>query len=41
MTRAWHLDEDAARPIVRQAVELRGRGFFDTVDVYSGGAKRR
>jgi aryl-alcohol dehydrogenase-like predicted oxidoreductase len=36
-TRAWHLDEDAARPVVRRAVES-GVTFFDTADVYSGGA---
>ncbi len=32
----WILDEDAARPIVRRAVEL-GVTFFDTADVYSRG----
>jgi aryl-alcohol dehydrogenase-like predicted oxidoreductase len=36
-TRAWHLDEDAARPIVRRAVES-GVTFFDIADVYSAGA---
>ena len=35
--RPWVLDEDAAEPIVRQAVE-GGVIFFDTADVYSGGA---
>ena len=35
--RAWVLDEDAAEPIVRAAVE-GGVTFFDTADVYSGGA---
>jgi len=35
--RAWVLDEDAAEPIVRVAVE-GGITFFDTADVYSGGA---
>jgi aryl-alcohol dehydrogenase-like predicted oxidoreductase len=35
--RAWVLDEDAAEPIVRDAVE-GGVTFFDTADVYSQGA---
>jgi aryl-alcohol dehydrogenase-like predicted oxidoreductase len=35
--RAWVLDEDAAEPIVRAAVD-GGVTFFDTADVYSGGA---
>jgi aryl-alcohol dehydrogenase-like predicted oxidoreductase len=35
-TREWALDEDAAEPIVRQAVE-GGITFFDTADVYNGG----
>ncbi|HEX4466527.1 MAG TPA: aldo/keto reductase [Solirubrobacteraceae bacterium] len=35
--RAWVLDEDAAEPIVRAAVE-GGVTFFDTADTYSGGA---
>jgi 1-deoxyxylulose-5-phosphate synthase len=35
--RAWMLREDAAEPIVRCAVEL-GVMFFDTADMYSGGA---
>ncbi|MGA2036799.1 MAG: aldo/keto reductase [Acidimicrobiales bacterium] len=35
--RAWVLDEDAAEPIVRTAVE-GGITFFDTADTYSGGA---
>lgn len=34
--RAWVLDEDAARPIVRRAIEL-GINFFDTADMYSNG----
>lgn len=34
--RAWILDENASRPLVRQAVEL-GINFFDTADLYSGG----
>jgi aryl-alcohol dehydrogenase-like predicted oxidoreductase len=35
--RPWVLDEAAAEPIVRRAVEA-GITFFDTADVYSGGA---
>ena len=35
--RAWVLDEQAAEPIVRAAVE-GGITFFDTADTYSGGA---
>jgi 1-deoxyxylulose-5-phosphate synthase len=35
--RAWVLDTDAAEPIVRQAVD-GGVIFFDTANVYSGGA---
>jgi 1-deoxyxylulose-5-phosphate synthase len=35
--RAWVLDEDGTEPIVRAAVE-GGITFFDTADVYSGGA---
>src|SRR4051795_10777009 len=35
--RPWVLDEDAAEPIVRTAVE-GGITFFDTADAYSGGA---
>jgi 1-deoxyxylulose-5-phosphate synthase len=34
--RAWALDESAAEPIVRRAVE-GGIVFFDTADVYNGG----
>src|SRR5215475_4622381 len=34
--REWALDEDAAEPIVRHAVES-GITFFDTADVYNGG----
>jgi aryl-alcohol dehydrogenase-like predicted oxidoreductase len=34
--REWHLREDAAEPIVAQAVDA-GVTFFDTADVYSGG----
>src|SRR5690348_911200 len=35
--RPWVLDESAAEPIIRRAVE-GGITFFDTADVYSGGA---
>src|ERR1700761_3766372 len=35
--RAWVLDEDAAEPIVKAAVD-GGVTFFDTADVYSRGA---
>ena len=35
--RPWVLDEDAAEPIIRDAVE-GGITFFDTADTYSGGA---
>jgi aryl-alcohol dehydrogenase-like predicted oxidoreductase len=35
--RAWALDEEAAEPIVRAAVE-GGINFFDTADTYSAGA---
>ncbi|MEW1837666.1 aldo/keto reductase [Nonomuraea angiospora] len=35
--RDWMLREDAAEPIVRRAVEA-GVTFFDTADMYSGGA---
>ena len=34
--RPWILDEAAARPLFRHAVE-RGINFFDTADTYSGG----
>jgi aryl-alcohol dehydrogenase-like predicted oxidoreductase len=36
-SRAWHLDEEAAEPIVRAAVDA-GVTFFDTADMYSVGA---
>jgi aryl-alcohol dehydrogenase-like predicted oxidoreductase len=36
-SRAWHLDEHAAEPIVRRAVEA-GVTYFDTADMYSDGA---
>jgi aryl-alcohol dehydrogenase-like predicted oxidoreductase len=35
--RPWVIDEDAAEPIVKEAVE-GGVTFFDTADTYSGGA---
>src|SRR3954468_5504916 len=35
--RPWVLDESAAEPMIRRAVE-GGITFFDTADVYSGGA---
>jgi 1-deoxyxylulose-5-phosphate synthase len=35
--RPWMLDETAAEPIVRRAIE-GGITFFDTADMYSGGA---
>lgn len=34
--RPWILDEEAARPIVRRAIEL-GINLFDTADMYSAG----
>ena len=34
--RPWVLDQQAARPLMRRAVEL-GINFFDTADTYSGG----
>ena len=37
--RDWVLDLDAARPLVRSAVES-GITFFDTADVYSLGSLR-
>ncbi|MET7462468.1 aldo/keto reductase [Nonomuraea sp. NPDC005501] len=36
VTRRWHLGEEAAEPIVKQAAES-GVTFFDTADMYSGG----
>jgi 1-deoxyxylulose-5-phosphate synthase len=38
--RAWHLDEDAAEPIVKAAVE-GGITFFDTADTYSDGVSEQ
>ncbi len=35
-SRPWFLDESAAEPIVRRAVEV-GVTFFDTADMYSVG----
>ena len=35
-SREWAIDQDAAEPIVRRAVE-QGVIFFDTADVYNGG----
>lgn len=35
--RAWHLDAEAAEPIVRRAVEA-GVTLFDTADTYDAGA---
>ena len=35
-SRPWAIDESAAQPIVRAAVE-GGITFFDTADVYNGG----
>ena len=34
--RAWHLDQTAAEPIVKAAID-GGVTFFDTADTYSGG----
>ena len=34
--RVWHLDEEAAEPIVRHAIDS-GITFFDTADMYSDG----
>jgi len=38
--RPWVLDETAARPIVRRAVEL-GITVFDTADMYSAGESEK
>jgi 1-deoxyxylulose-5-phosphate synthase len=38
--RDWHLDAAAAEPIVRRAAEA-GVTFFDTADMYDGGASER
>ena len=35
--REWVLDEEASRPLIRQALEA-GINFFDTADMYSLGA---
>lgn len=37
---AWYLSQDAAEPIVRHAVDA-GVTFFDTADMYSGGASEQ
>lgn len=34
--RAWRLDEEASRLVIRRALEL-GINFFDTADIYGGG----
>jgi 1-deoxyxylulose-5-phosphate synthase len=34
--RAWRLDEETSRPVIRRALEL-GINFFDTADIYGGG----
>jgi aryl-alcohol dehydrogenase-like predicted oxidoreductase len=39
-SRAWMLDEDAAEPIVRRAMEA-GVTFYDTANVYAQGASER
>ena len=39
-SRPWALDEDAAAPIIKRAVEA-GITFFDTADVYNGGESER
>ena len=36
-THAWSLREDESRPFLKRALEL-GINFFDTANVYSGGA---
>ena len=33
----WSLDENASRPLIRQALEA-GINFFDTANIYSGGS---
>jgi 1-deoxyxylulose-5-phosphate synthase len=38
--RGWHLDEAAAEPIVKAAVD-GGITYFDTADTYSGGVSER
>jgi len=34
----WSLDEEASRPLIRQAIEA-GINFFDTANVYSLGSR--
>lgn len=36
-THSWSLDEDASRPLIRQALD-NGINFFDTANVYSAGS---
>ena len=36
-THAWALNEEQSRPFIQKALEL-GINFFDTANVYSGGA---
>src|SRR5947209_9024496 len=38
--RGWHLDEAAAEPIVKAAVD-GGITYFDTADTYSGGVSEQ
>ena len=38
--RAWHLDEAAAEPIVKEAVD-GGITYFDTADTYSDGVSEQ
>ena len=38
--RAWHLDEAAAEPIIKAAID-GGVTFFDTADTYSGGVSEQ
>ena len=38
--RAWHLDETAAEPIIKAAID-GGIRFFDTADTYSGGVSEQ
>ena len=39
-THAWALNEEQSRPFIQKALEL-GINFFDTANVYSGGASKR
>src|SRR5258707_5854645 len=38
--REWVLEEDAGRPLIKQALEL-GINFFDTADMYSAGVSEQ